>query len=83
MSISCRKTALVNNFEKNNKLICKTKTNELDDLIKRLLEKDVSKRWKWDEYLNQALFNDKYKNKIILLYEKKSNEYYSNNILLW
>ena len=44
------KQALVNNIEKNNKLICKTKNNELDDLIKRLLEKDLSKRLKWDEF---------------------------------
>ena len=47
-------------------------------MIKRLLEKDASKRLKWDEYLNHVFFKDKYK--IILIYEKKSNEYYSNNI---
>ena len=51
--------------------LSKTKNNELDDLIKRLLEKDLSKRLKWDEYLNHAFFKDKYKNKIILIYEKK------------
>ena len=45
-------------------------------MIKRLLEKDASKRLKWDEYLHHAFF----KYKIILIYEKKSNEYYSNNI---
>ena len=50
-------------------------------MIKRLLEKDASKILKWDEYSNNnAFFKDKYKNKIILIYEKKSNEYYANNI---
>ena len=66
--------------KKFNKLISKSKNNELDDLIKRLLEKDTSKVLKWDEYLNNEFFKDKYKNKIILIYEKKSNEYYANNI---
>jgi len=71
------KQALINNIEKNlNKLIKKTKNEELDDLIKRLLEKDSSKRLKWDEYLNHAFFT----NKIFLIYEKKSNEYNANNI---
>ena len=50
-------------------------------MIKRLLEKDASKILKWDEYSNKnAFFKDKYKNTIILIYEKKSNEYYANNI---
>ena len=66
------KQALINYIEKyGNKLIKKTENGELDDLIKRLLEKDISKRLKWDEYLNHNFFKDKYKNKIILIYEKK------------
>ena len=49
------KQALVNNIEiKFNKLISKNKNNELDDLSKRLLEKDSSKRLKLDEYLNHV-----------------------------
>ena len=74
------KQALINNIEKNgNKLIKKTGNKELDDLIKRLLEKDVSKRLKWSEYLNHIFFKDKY-NKIILIYEKKSDYNEANNI---
>jgi len=76
------KQALINNIENyGNKLINKTENKELDDLIKRLLEKDASKRLKWDEYLNHAFFKDK--NKIILIYEKKSNKYDANNIFGW
>ena len=66
------KEALINYIEAHgNKLIKKTENKELDDLIKRLLEKNISKRLKWDEYLNHTFFKDKYKNKIILIYEKK------------
>jgi len=51
------KQALINNIEKyGNKLIKKTENKELDDLIERLLEKDASKRLKWDEYLNHIFF---------------------------
>ena len=76
--------ALINKIERfGNKLIKKTEHKELDDLIKRLLEKDASKRLKWDEYLNHSFFKDKDKNKnenkIILIYEKKNSEFYSNN----
>jgi len=71
------KQALINYIEKyGNKLIKKTENEKLDDLIKRLLEKDASKRLKWDEYLNHSFF----KNKIIIIYKKKSNEYEANNI---
>ena len=62
------KPALINYIDKyGNKLIKKTENEELDDLIKRLLEKDASKRLKWDEYWNHSFFKDKYKNKIILI----------------
>jgi len=74
-----KELVLINNIEKyGNKLIKKTENKELDDLIRRLLEKDASKRLKWDEYLNHIFFKDK--NKIILIYEKKCNEYNANNI---
>ena len=66
------KPALINHIQQyGNYLIKKTENEELDDLIKRLLEKDASKRLKWDEYLNHSFFKDKYKNQIILIYEKK------------
>ena len=69
------KPALIKYIDKyGNRLIKKTENEELDDLIKRLLEKDASKRLKWDEYWNHSFFKDKYKNKIILIYEKKNSD---------
>ena len=76
-----KELVLINNIEKyGNKLIKKTENKELDDLIRRLLEKDASKRLKWDEYLNHKFFKDK--NKIILIYEKKVDAFLKreNNI---
>ena len=63
-----------------NKLIKNTGNEELDDLIKRLLEKEPSKRLNWEEYFNHSFFN-KYKNKINLIYEKNNSNFkYANNI---
>ena len=53
----------INNF--NNNLIKKTGNKELDDLMKRLLEKDYEKRLNWDEYFNHPFFLS-FTNKIIL-----------------
>ena len=52
----------INNF--NNNKIKKTGNEELDDLIKRLLEKDYEKRLSWDEYFNHPFFQP-FSNKII------------------
>ena len=43
-----------NNQEK--KILKETDNKELDDLIKKLLEKDPSKRLTWDEYFNHPFF---------------------------
>ena len=50
-------TALIHNINDfNNNKIRKTGNEELDDLIKRLLEKDYRKRINWDEYFNHPFF---------------------------
>ena len=50
-------TALLNVIKKyGNKLIRKTGNEELDDLIRKLLEIEPSKRLSWDEYFNHPFF---------------------------
>ena len=61
-------TALINNIENGGKKFIKsTNIKELDDLINKLLEKEIDKRLSWDEYLNHPFC--KYKRNIILIYE--------------
>ena len=54
-----------------NESLKKTENEKFDDLIKKLLEKDPSKRLKWDEYLNHGFFKDNIiiLNRISLIYE--------------
>ena len=52
-----------------NNLLKKSGNKELDDLIKKLLEKDYEKRLNWDEYFNHPFFH-KLSNKINLIYYK-------------
>ena len=74
-----KEKALIDYIDKyGNKLIKNTENEELNDLIKKLLEKDASKRLKWEEYLNHSFFKDK--NKINLIYEKRKGSDYTNNI---
>ena len=66
-------TALKNNIEKEgNKHLRSTKNKDLDDLIQKLLEKDIEKRLTWDDYFNHAFF--KYKNNINLIYETEEDK---------
>jgi len=44
----------INNF--NNNKIRETGNEDLDDLLKKLLEKDYEKRLNWDEYFNHPFF---------------------------
>ncbi len=46
----------INNF--NDKLLKNSGNNDLDDLIKKLLEKVPEKRLNWDEYLKHNFFNE-------------------------
>jgi serine/threonine protein kinase len=59
----------INNFNNNN--IKKTGNKELDDLIKRLLEKDYHKRIDWEEYFNHPFFKNKYNEINLIYYAKK------------
>ena len=58
----------INNFD-NNKII-KAANKELDDLLKKLFEKDIEKILNWDEYFNHPFFHP-FSNKIYLIYYKK------------
>ena len=62
----------IDNFE--NTSLKKTGNEDLDDLIKQLLEKDPSKRLDWNEYFNHPFFVPR--KEIIILYEieKDRNE---------
>ena len=68
----------INNFKKE---LIKTGNEEFDDLLRKLLEKDVIKRINWNEYFNHPFFKEKKekKNIINLIYEKKSG-IFGNNI---
>ena len=60
-------SALIKNIEElGNKALKSTKNEELDDLIRQLLEKDPAKRLDWDKYFNHPFFKIK---KINLIYE--------------
>ena len=68
--------ALLNKINKlGNKNLKKTEDEDLDDLIKKLLEKDPIKRINWDEYFNHPFF--KYKNKINLIYYVEEDGIYN------
>ena len=61
--------AIIKNIDKlGNKILKKTGNEELDDLIKKLLEKEPSKRLDWDKYLNHPFFN-RFRNNINIIYE--------------
>ena len=46
----------INDYDKGKRKINKTGNKNLDDLIKKLLEKDPLKRLSWDEYFNHPFF---------------------------
>ena len=66
----------INNFNK----IKETGNKELDDLIKKLLEKEKEKRLNWDEYFNHPFFHS-FSNKINLIYyRKEGKDLFGNDI---
>ena len=70
--------ALINNINNfNHNIIKRTGNEDLDNLIKRLLEKDYEKRLNWDEYFNHPFFHS-FPNKINLIYFKKKEKDYKN-----
>ena len=70
--------ALINNIDKlGNKIIKETENKKLNDLIKRLLEKEPINRINWDEYLNHEYFKSKskFRSKINLKYNVREDGY--------
>ena len=70
--------ALINNineYDKDKIKIKKTGNEELDDLIKNLLQKEQSKRLNWDQYLNHPFFNNKNMDIINLIYDVNEDSY--------
>jgi serine/threonine protein kinase len=61
--------ALIKNIDKYGNTIIKIENKELEDLIKKLLEKESSKRIDWDKYFNHIFFKSKYENIITLIYD--------------
>ena len=67
----------INDYDKGIRNINKTGNKNLDDLIKKLLEKDPLKRLSWDEYFNHPFFiND---NIINLIYDVNKDSYFDCN----
>ena len=60
--------ALIKNINTFGNKLIKIENKELEDLIKKLLERESSKRIDWDLYFNHIFFKPKYKNKIKLIY---------------
>jgi len=60
--------ALINNIDKYGNKLIKIENKELEDLVKKLLEKESSKRIDWDKYFNHIFFKSKYENIITLIY---------------
>jgi len=66
---------LLNNINKLGiKILKESENQELNDLIKKLLEKDPLKRINWDEYFSHQFFKNKYKTGINLIYYLDKNE---------
>ena len=65
----------INEYEKGKIKINKTGNEELDDLIKKLLVKEASKRLSWDEYFNHPFFIKE--NKINLIYFVNKDSYFN------
>ena len=64
----------INDYDKGKRNINKTGNKNLDDLIKKLLEKDPLKRLSWDEYFNHPFFINN--NIINLIYDINKDSYF-------
>ena len=63
-----KENELINNIDIYGNALIKIENKDLEDLVKKLLEKDPSKRIKWDEYFKHIFFKPKSKNIIKLIY---------------
>ena len=60
---------IINNIDKlENNFLKKTGNKYLDDLIRKLLEKDIEKRISWDEFFEHKFFKTRFKKKINFIY---------------
>ena len=66
--------ALINKIDKLGNKLIKIENEVLNDLVKRLLEKDYKKRINWDEYFNHSFFKNKNIINIIYYYIEKDGE---------
>ena len=66
--------ALLNNINKYGNKIIKIENKELEDLVKKLLEKEVIKRIDWDKYFNHIFFKSKLENIKLINYVDGENE---------
>ena len=65
----------IDEYDKGKIKINKTGNEELDDLIKNLLQKEPSKRLNWNDYFNHSFFHNKYNNIINLIYDVNEDSY--------
>ena len=72
--------ALINKIDKLGNKIIKIENEILNDLVKRLLEKDPKKRINWEEYFKHPFFKIKNKNIINLIYYVNEDEKEEQNI---
>ena len=68
--------ALINNIDKYGNSLIKIENKELEDLIKKLLEKEPSKRIDWKDYFEHKFFKPKFKNIKLIYYLDKEGEVY-------
>ena len=65
---------LINKIDKLGNKMIKIENEVLNNLVKRLLEKDPKKRINWDEYFKHPFFENKNKNIINLIYKVDEEE---------
>ena len=76
--------ALINKIDKLGNKIIKIENKILNDLVKRLLEKDPKKRMSWDEYFKHPFFKTKNVNTFLnLIYYVEEDEGKEQNIFGW
>jgi len=75
-----KEISLINKIDKLGNEIIKIENEELNNLVKRLLEKDPRQRINWDEYFKHPFFETKNTNIINLIYYVEKDEEKEQNI---
>ena len=70
-----------------NPILKKTNDDDLNDLISKMLKKDLAERISWDDYFNHSFFNKQFPeeiknqgNDILLTIKEQVNDIHKNNI---